>query len=367
MVNTNEVKNLRAAQAGDQEAFAGLVEPYRRELFVYCYRMLGSLQDAEDVVQETWLHAWRRLETFQYHVSFRAWLYKIATHVCLDTLEKRPRRTLPAAIYPVADPREPIAAPIAEPIWLEPLPDEWLADEAANPEARYLMQERITLAFLVALHLLPPRQRAVLILREVLDWRASEVAHLLGLSIPAVNSALHRARTTMAKHYRADGREALSLVPEDESMRRLLNACVHAWETGNLAGLIALLTDDAILTMPPTPSWYQGREAIHTFLTTSMFAGVDHRKGYRLIPTHANGQPALAIYRRISADGAYRAYSLQVLTIDRASGHIAEVTSFLSPELFARFGLPSEWSWGAAEADQGAHPKVNKFDTQMHG
>jgi RNA polymerase sigma-70 factor (ECF subfamily) len=272
-------------------------------------------------VQETWLRAWRRLETFHHHVSFRAWLYKIATQICLDTLEKRPRRTLPAAAYPVADPREPIAAPLEEPIWLEPLPDEWLADEGANPEARYLLQESITLAFLVALHLLPPRQRAVLILREVLDWRARDVAHLLGLSIPAVNSALHRARTTIAKHYRADGREALTLVPEDEAIRTLLNACVHAWESGNLAELIALLTDDAILMMPPTPSWYQGREAIRTFLTTSMFAGVGHRKGYRLIPTHAN--------------------ALQVLTIDRASVYIAEVTSFLSPELFARFGLPA--------------------------
>jgi RNA polymerase sigma-70 factor (ECF subfamily) len=190
--------------------------------------------------------------------------------------------------------------------------------------------------------MLPPRQRAVLISREELGWRASDVAHLLGLSIPAVNSALHRARTTMAKHYRADGREALSLVPEDEAIRTLLNACVHAWETGNLAELIALLTDDAILTMPPTPTWYQGREAIRMFLTTSMFAGVGHLKVYRLIPTHANGQPALAIYRRTSANGAYRAYSLQVLTIDRASGHIAEVTSFLSPELFARFGLPQD-------------------------
>jgi RNA polymerase sigma-70 factor, ECF subfamily len=338
MLNTDEVKYVSAAQAGDQEAFEGLVEPYRRELFVYCYRMLGSLQDAEDVVQETWL----RLETFHYHVSFRAWLYKIATHLCLDTLEKRPRRTLPAAAYPVDDPRGPIAAPIEDPIWLEPLPDEWLADEAANPEARYLLQESISLAFLVALHLLPPRQRAVLILREVLDWRAREVAHLLGLSIPAVNSALHRARTTMAKHYRADGRETFELKPEDEAIRTLLNACVHAWETGNLAELIALLTDDAVLAMPPTPSWYQGREAIRTFLTTSMFAGVGHLKGYRLIPTHANGQPALAIYRRTSADGAYRAYSLQVLTIDRASGYIAEVTSFLSPELFARFGLPQD-------------------------
>lgn len=130
----------------------------------------------------------------------------------------------------------------------------------------------------------------------------------------------------------------------DESTRRLLNACVHDWETGNVAGLIAQLTDDAILTMPPTPTWYQGREAIHTFLVTSLFAGVGHQKGYRLIPAHANGQPALAIYRRTSADGAYRAYMLQVLTIERASGHIAEATCFLTPELFARFGLPSEWS-----------------------
>ena len=146
MVSTDEVNYLRAAQAGDQEAFECLTEPYHRELFVYCYRMLGSLQDAEDVVQETWLRAWR-LDIFHHHVSFRAWMYKIATHVCLDTLEKRPRCTLPAVIYPVSVPRGPIASPIEDPIWPEPLPDEWLADEAVNPEARYLMPERITLAF----------------------------------------------------------------------------------------------------------------------------------------------------------------------------------------------------------------------------
>jgi RNA polymerase sigma-70 factor, ECF subfamily len=341
-VKTDEVKNLHAAQDGDHEAFESLVEPYRRELLVYCYRMLGSLQDAEDAVQETWLRAWRRLSTFHLHVSFRAWLYKIATNACLDILEKRPRRTLPATAYPVDDPHIPFATPIEDPIWLEPLPDEWLAEEAANPEARYLLQESISLAFLVALHLLPPRQRAVLILREVLDWRASEVAHLLGMTVAAVNSALHRARTTMAKHYRAGGREALSLVPEDEAIRTMLNAYMRAWETGNLAELIALLKVDAVMAMPPSPSWYQGREAIRIFLATHMFAGVGQQKGYRLIPTHANGQPALAIYSRTSADGAYRAFALQVLTIDRASGHIAEVTSFLSPELFARFGLPSE-------------------------
>lgn len=341
MLDTHELKNLHAAQAGDQEAFESLVEPYRRELFVYCYRMLGSLQDAEDVLQETWLRAWLRLETFRHHLSFRAWLYKIATRLCFDILEKHPRRTLPSAIYPVADPTGPIAAPVQEPIWLEPLPDEWLTDEADNPEARYLRQESVTLAFLVVLHLLPPRQRAVLILRDVLSFRASEVAQLLGLTISAVNSALHRARTTLAKHSRADRHETLAAVPEDESMRTLLNACVHDWETGNLSGLIARLTDDAILTMPPTPTWYQGREAIHRFLVTHLFAGVGQKIGYRLIPTHANGQPALAIYRRISADGVYRAYLLQVLTIERASGHIAEATCFLTPELFARFGLPS--------------------------
>src|SRR6516225_7275596 len=137
MVKTDEVKNLHAAQVGDQEAFERLVEPYRRELLLYCYRMLGSLQDAEDALQEAWLRAWRRLETFQHHLSFRAWLYKIVTHICFDALEKRPRRTLPSTLYPVADPTGPIAAPVQEPIWLEPLPDEWLTDEAGNPEARY--------------------------------------------------------------------------------------------------------------------------------------------------------------------------------------------------------------------------------------
>lgn len=343
-MDTQELTTLHAAQAGDQKAFEQLIAPYRRELFVYSYRMLGSLQDAEDVLQETWLRAWRRLDTFEYHLSFRAWLYKLVTHACLDLLEQRHRRTLPTARYPVADPTGPIAAPLQESVFLEPLPDEWLAGEAANPEARYLLRESVALAFLVVLHLLPPRQRAVLIVRDVLAFRASEVAHLLGLTLSAVNSALHRARTTLAKHARANGREGLAAVPKDESMRRWLNACVQDWETGNLSGLIARLTDDAILTMPPTPTWYRGREAIRTFLVRSLFAGLGPEKGYRVVPTQANGQPALAIYRRTRAEGAYRAYLLQVLTLERTTGQIAEATCFLTPHLFVRFGLPLEWS-----------------------
>ena len=343
-MDTHVIEYLHAAQVGDQEAFERLVEPYRRELLLYCYRMLGSLQDAEDALQEAWLRAWRRLETFQHHLSFRAWLYKIVTHICFDALEKRPRRTLPSTMYPPADPTEPVTAPVQEPIWLEPLPASWLTDEASNPEARYLMRESIRLAFLVVLHLLPPRQRAVLIIRDVLSFRANEVAQLLGLTISAVNSALHRTRTTLERHARGDGREMHAALPEDESTRTLLNACVQDWETGNLSRLIARLTDDAILTMPPTPTWYRGREAISTFLVNTLFAHVGCEIGYRLIPTHANGQPALAIYRRTSPGGVYRAYLLQVLAIEKASGHIAEATCFLIPDLFPRFGLPSECS-----------------------
>ena len=169
MLNTIEVNNMRAARAGDQEAFSGLTEPYRRELRVHCYRMLGSLQDAEDLVQETLLRAWRRLDTFEPHGSFRGWLYKIATNACLDALDKRPRRILPAVAYPASDPQKMFALPITEPIWLEPFPDELLAEAGTSPEARYMAHESITLAFLVALQILPPRQRAVLIMCDVLN------------------------------------------------------------------------------------------------------------------------------------------------------------------------------------------------------
>jgi RNA polymerase sigma-70 factor (ECF subfamily) len=339
---TSADQHVAVAQADNQGEFGGLIEPYRRELQAYCYRLLGSPLDAEDAVQETMLRAWRGRAGFRQAVSFRAWLYKIATNTCLNTLERRPRRRLPMSVYPAADPLATRPAPIYEPIWLEPYPDDWLPDNTATPEARYGERESLSLAFLTALQLLPPRQRAVLILREVLDWQASETADLLSLTVAAVNSALHRARTTLAKHYPGRLDETGRGRADDPETQRLLDRYVRAWETADIAGLVALLREDAALTMPPIPSWYQGREAIASLLAAGVFAGAEHGWEWRLRTTGANGQPALAIYRRAEAGEPFRAFTLQVLVIDPASGQVSALINFLNPALLECFGLPVE-------------------------
>jgi len=233
---------LAAARAGDQHEFSNLVEPSRRELQVHSYRMLGSLFEAEDAVQETFLRAWRRLETYQRDVSFRAWLYKIATNVCLDMLDKRrARRRLPVGANPAADPLLPMPAPVTEPVWLEPVPDDWLAavEQSTNPEARQAARDNISLAFVAALQRLPPRQRAVLILRDVLDWSANEAAELFGLTPSAVTSALHRARVKLAQT-EAAGLGRAAPAPLDPDRTLLLARYVTAWEAADVAGLVQL-------------------------------------------------------------------------------------------------------------------------------
>jgi len=338
MLDSVETTRIAAARAGDQHEFSGLTEPYRRELQVHCYRILGSLQDAEDLVQETMLRAWRRLDTFEGRASFRAWLYKIATHACFDALDKRPRRTLPAATAPAADPRQPVTPPVNEPIWLEPFPDEMLPDASQSPEARYALHESIRLAFLTALQILPARQRVVLLMRDVLAWRANEVAEMLELTVPAVNSALHRARTTLANEYHAGGMTERSPTPADETARALLERYVQVWETADMPGLLALLKEDAALSMPPSPSWYAGRSAIGAFASTTIFAG-EARGRWRLLPTQANAQPAFGLYQRDEA-GAYHAHSIQVVSL--AGVQVTGIITFAKPELFARFNLPAE-------------------------
>jgi len=329
--------HLAAARNGDAHEFSRLTEPYRRELLAHCYRILGSLHDAEDAVQETMLRAWRRLSTFEGRASLRAWLYKIATNACLDALDKRSRRTLPALTYPEGDPHQPLAAPVVEPIWLEPYPDDLLPDTAIDPEARYAMRESVTLAFLAVLQSLPPRQRAVLILCDVLDWRASEVAELLEATVSAVNSALHRARTTMAQRYSARAFATTNRMSIDEATHSLLDRYVAAWESADVAGLTALLRDDAVFSMPPIPSWYRGREAIGAIAIAMAFSG-DARGRWRLTPIRANMQPAFGVYQRDDSDGAYHAFGIQLLMIDR--GQITDITTFINPALFSRFGLP---------------------------
>lgn len=340
MLNPIEINHLAAARAGNQREFGYLTEPFRRELQLHCYRMLGSLQDAEDLVQETLLRAWRRLDTFEGRASLRAWLYKIATNACLDTLEKRPKRILPMDAYPASTPSEPFAPPILDPIWLEPYPDDFLPETAqGSPEARYTMRESVTLAFMAALHLLPPRQRAVLILRDALDWHADEVAELLETTISAVNSALHRARVTLAKYHHSSEIDIWPSPPANDSLHALLDRYIHAWETADVPTLIALLREDAIATMPPVPTWYQGREAITAFMVPAFFTEVA-RERWRLKPTWANTHPACGIYELDQSSGVHRAVALQVLVFE--GQEIVHITAFLDPRLFPRFNLPLE-------------------------
>jgi RNA polymerase sigma-70 factor, ECF subfamily len=340
MMGSVETAHLAAARSGNQLAFGELVEPYRHELEVHCYRLLGSFHDAEEIVQETLLRAWRRLDNFEGRAPIRAWLYKIATNACFDVIRARPRRTLPIVAHPATDPDAPFAPPAAESLWLEPFPDDLLAGVATSPEARYDIYESISLAFLAVLQLLPHRQRAVLVLRDVLSWRAQEVAELLDMTVPAVNSALHRARATLER----DGvhsRDA-QLPPDDPAVRVLLDRYVRAWEAADMKGLIALLREDAAYSMPPIPTWYRGRAAISAFLGAHVFGTLEDTlpRAWRLRQTRANGQPALALFRRNPSGVGYSAVGLQLLRFEAAL--IAEVTTFLDPRLVARFGVEDE-------------------------
>ena len=338
MPEADEARALADALAGDEDAFRHLTDRYRRELVVHCYRILGSVEDAEDMVQETLLRAWRRLESFEGRASLRRWLYKTATNISLDALDRQRRRTLPHTTEASADPRDPLPGPTRDRLWLEPLPDTLIdARPSINPEARYDARESVTLAFLVALQTLPGRQRAVLLLRDVIGWNTSEVAEILSMTVVAVNSALQRARTTMKKHQ--SGPIAIPRAQTDDPQTAaLLTQYVAAWEAADSTRLVALLREDAVMTMPPLPAWYVGRAAIQLFLDTLLFRGHAHGR-FRLTATHANSSPAFALYQR-DDDGIYRSAALQVLTI--AQGQIAQIDDFLVHDdgLFSRFGLP---------------------------
>lgn len=306
--------------ADSAEAFGELADPYRRALLVHCYRMLGSIDDAEDAVQETLIRAWNGRGTFRQAISFRAWLYRIATNACLDAIERRRR-----------------GGSAVEHLGVGPFPDDLLQATDAGPETRYDLHESISLAFLTALQVLPPRQRAVLILRDVLSWRSAEVAELLELSVPAVNSALHRARTTVSTHYGRPGvRGNRRPDAAPGKLRMLLERYVRAWEAADVAGLVALLRDDAVVSMPPGVTVI-GREAIAAFLARSVF--VDGLR-IRLAPVRANGGPGFAIYSGGTADDRLRGYALLVLDTDGSS--IARMSVFAQAGLIARFGLPAE-------------------------
>jgi RNA polymerase sigma-70 factor (ECF subfamily) len=307
---------LALARNGDGEAFRGLVEPYRRELQVHCYRLLGSVHDAEDLLQETLLAAWRGIGGYEERASVRTWLYRIATNRCLNALRAGDRRPQSA-----------------EPSWLEPYPDvllDGIVDHGPGPEARYEVRESVSLAFLVALQQLPPRQRAVLVLRDVLGFRAAEVADILGTTENAVTSALKRARGALQ---RAD-RESAPL-PDSPQERRIVADFVRAFEAGDVDAVVAMLTDDAWLTMPPVPTAFQGPADIGHFLAT-----VAWRDGRRLelVPTRANGQPAFGCYLRDPGTPILHAHGVLVLGL--TGDRIAAITRFHDNALLATFGLP---------------------------
>ena len=321
-----------AAQAGDQMAFEALVGPYQRELLVHCYRMLGSLHDAEDLVQETLLRAWEKRATLMSPESYRAWLYRIATNLCLNALTRAPRRSLPPGRHPPSDPTRPSPPRQREPIWLEPFPDELLADQHSDPEAHAERREQTSLAFLTALQRLTPVQRAVLLLREVLEWPAVEVADWLNLSVPAVNSALQRARRALQPFH--EGSQTTQAEPRPH-VQALLNRYVTLWEQADIPGLVALLREDAWFAMPPVPAWFQGRAAIATLFSMRIFTP---GRQWRLLPTRANGSPAFGLYRREAEADIYQLFGLVV--VGGVGEQIGSLVAFLELYSFTSFALP---------------------------
>jgi RNA polymerase sigma-70 factor, ECF subfamily len=321
---------LAAARRGDEDAYRRLVEPHRRELHAHCYRMLGSVHDADDAVQDAMLRAWRGLHGFEGRSTTRSWLYKVTTNACLTAIERRPRRTLPLDASPTGDPD---GAPLAETVWLEPYPDEAVEAAAAVPHARYDQREGLELALVAALQHLPANQRAALILREVLGFSAREVADLLDTSVPAVNSALQRARKAVDERLPERTQQETVRALGDERLRALVGRYVDAWERGDVSEVVSMLADDATFSMPPNLEWYRGPEAIADFLPRGPLS---IRR--RFVPlAGANGQPAFATYRE--EDGRFVANAIHVLTL--RGSRIAEMTAFLDPPgLFAAFGAP---------------------------
>ena len=329
-----QAEQLALARAGNQEAFEKLVEPYRREILVHCYRILGSFEDAEDISQEILLRVWKRLDSFEARSSLRAWLYKIATNACLDVLDSRRVRGLSKELYQRGDPTRDLPPPSNEVIWVEPFPDEYIDGQPSiYPEARYEVRESITLAFVAALQKLPGRQRAALILCDVLGWSANEAGEILDTSTAAINSALQRARGTMKQPERKTTSTLLN-----EQLSALLARYVTAWEAADSAALVAVLREDVALTMPPLPVWFSGRDDVQTFIAGKLFKMFDVFR-VQLKPVRANGSPAFAVYQ-MDPDGIYRAAALHILTIEDDS--INEINDFLTfdGELFTKFGLP---------------------------
>ena len=333
-----EADLLSAAQGGSENAFRDLVEPRRPELHAHCYRMLGSVHDAEDALQETLLRAWKGLPRFEGRSSFRSWMYRIATNTSLNAIEKRPKRVLPIDYGPAADPHSEFNEPVTESVWIEPYPDESLGleDGRSGPDARYEQRESVELAFVAALQHLPANQRAALILRDVLDFSAKEVAESLDTTTASVNSALQRARETVENRIPEQSQQETLRVLGDQRLSEIVEAYSEALESGDAETVLSLLTEDATWAMPPTPSWFTGRDNLIGFLHNGPFT-----VEWRHIPAHANGQIAVGCYSRTEDGAPFRAHVLDVLTLSE-SGHVAAVTAFIDSTIFDSFGLPDQ-------------------------
>ena len=331
-----EPELIAAAQAGDEAAFARLVEPFRGELHAHCYRMLGSVHDAEDALQETLLRAWRGLARFEGRSSLRAWLYRIATNACLTALERRRTRLLPVDLGPPGDPEAELPEPLSESVWVEPYPDERfvLEDGYAAPAARYERREAVELAFVASLQHLPAKQRAALILRDVLGFSANEVAAALETSVASIKSALQRARKVVDERLPEQSQQATLRSIEDKRVREIVTRYIDAWEHTDIDAVVALLAEDAILAMPPHPAWFRGREAIAAFYATEPLSTLR----WKHVATHASAQLAVGCYTIDEAGTSYTPSVVDVLALRH--DEIAEITAFVNPDVFRSLGLP---------------------------
>ncbi|HEY1593956.1 MAG TPA: sigma-70 family RNA polymerase sigma factor [Thermoleophilaceae bacterium] len=332
---------LDAARQGDQDAFGQLVASHRAGLHAHCYRMLGSVADAEDALQESLLRAWRGLHRFEGRSSLGSWLYRIATNACLRAIERRPKRVLPIDYGPASDPHESIGEPLVESVWIEPYPDERVGveDGFAAPEARYEQRESVELAFIAALQHLPPRQRAVLILRDVLGFSGEEVAEVLESTPASVYSALQRAHKVVDERLPERSQQETLRSLGDEQMRGLVQSYVDAWERADVDAVVAMLAEDVAIAMPPTAAWFRGRDVVGDFLARRPMSGALRWRG---LPVRANGQLGIGFYQWSDDDGAFVAHGVNVLTLD--GDKVAHITAFLDPGTIASFGLPPKIS-----------------------
>ena len=345
--------------AGDHRRFAKLVEPMRRELHLFCYRMLGSFDDAEDVLQEAQLKAWRSFGSFDGRASFRTWMFRVAANATIDALRSRRRRLLPQDVTPGRDAVQGLGDRREDLPWIQPYPDALLPD--ADPHAALELRESVSLAFVRALQILPPQQRAALILHDVIGWSGAEIARALGTSVAAVNSALQRARAT-ASSVNASARSA-----SDAQRAELASRYVRAWENGDLEAIVEMLTTDAVHAMPPWPAWFAGRETLRAlYASYEIWRGHPGRGLFRVLPTRLNGELAFAEYCREAREGPYRALAFTIAFLDESGTRLREKVSFVTPDLFRAFGFPLSLPAERARSEEGIEMAILRARFREH-